>query len=96
MLNPNKADTGKLPYEMQGFILVSEYIFAKYGQQLTLFHTYDGKHKARSLHFKNRAIDVNLPTNNKELILSDLVFFMGKDFDVVPETDHLHIEYDPK
>ena len=57
--------------------------------------TYEGTHSPRSLHYANLAIDLRNP-DKIQSILSDLKSRLGKDFDVVGEHDHIHIEYDPK
>lgn len=59
----------------------------------------DGKHGVNSLHYKGLALDFRTrdlsPLEQQELkqmCLQDL----GKDYDVVLEEDHLHVEFDPK
>lgn len=63
----------------------------------------DSTHAARSLHYgrvgdvRCRAIDVRMPLPRYiERLVKELGRRLGPDFDIVPETDHLHIEYDPK
>lgn len=65
----------------------------------------DGKHKAGSLHGKNRALDFrgNNITDAKGAALQTAVAkSLGNDYDVIfevfpanPPNDHLHVEYDP-
>ena len=62
----------------------------------------DSKHMATSLHYKNRAFDVriwNIAGNTKAeaaLWVTRLKATLGKDYDIILEPDHIHIEYDPK
>ena len=68
------------------------------GEELVITSTYEGNHTPSSLHYHNDAIDVRWPIEEqrrKQLIyrIRDL---LGKDFDVVSEMSHIHIEYDPK
>lgn len=58
-----------------------------------------------SLHSRGQAIDVRLPSwwsKTKKGFLADslvaasLAWFLGTEFDVVLEEDHIHIEYDPR
>lgn len=59
----------------------------------------DSKHKANSLHYKNLAIDLRvwgLSDSERELVTKSLSECLGKDFDVIDEKDHIHIEYDPE
>lgn len=67
----------------------------------------DGVHKHTSLHYKEnspsglgRAIDIRTwdvgMEHVKDMFLETAKELLGKDFDVVVEKDHVHIEYDPK
>lgn len=59
----------------------------------------DGKHGPNSLHYKGRALDLrtyNLPTASVSLVVQSLKDALGSQFDVVLESDHIHIEFDPK
>ncbi len=58
----------------------------------------EGRHSMESKHQYNGAIDFriwNWPAEYKELV-EKIREKLGKDFDVVMEPDHLHVEYDPK
>jgi hypothetical protein len=64
---------------------------------MTITSGNDGKHMKRSLHYENKAIDIRIwdmkyPNGNWLMIKKHL----GKDFDVILEKTHIHIEYDPK
>ncbi len=59
----------------------------------------DGKHMIKSKHYENQAIDIRI--NDMEInrhvgttlrIRKEL----GKNYDVILEKTHIHIEYDPK
>lgn len=62
----------------------------------------DGDHMINSLHYKNRAFDVRIwnivgdRTQEAEAWCGRLRSTLGKDYDVVLEGNHIHIEYDPK
>ncbi len=59
----------------------------------------DGKHGPNSLHYKGLALDLrtrHLPGQALQSILDKLKEALGAQFDVVLESDHFHIEYDPK
>jgi len=63
----------------------------------------DGKHMATSLHYKNRAFDVRIWNiaggNGKEEAAAWVIRLkstLGNNYDVVLESDHIHIEFDPK
>lgn len=59
----------------------------------------DGKHKDDSLHYTGNAGDYrtrHLRDDARDRIVARIRRALGRDFDVILETDHLHIEYDPK
>ena len=59
----------------------------------------DGQHMQNSLHYADRAIDLRtwfIPTKTRKLLVNELKDRLGKNFDVVDEGNHIHIEYDPK
>ena len=59
----------------------------------------DGVHKKNSKHYNNEAIDIrtrDMSLNNKVLTQQWIKKWLGFNYDVVLETDHIHIEYDPK
>lgn len=75
--------------------LVSDYFF-EHGEECVVTSTYEGNHSAGSLHYSNEAFDTRLPASKSETFLHDLKSRLGKNYDVVIETFHIHIEYDPK
>jgi len=71
-------------------------VLERYDEELIITSTYEGTHRDGSLHYGNDAIDIREPEKKKELFLSQLKAILGSDFDVILESDHIHIEYDPK
>lgn len=71
-------------------------IYASYGYDLIVTSTYEGTHSPGSLHYSNEAIDVDDPPDHKEEITQKIKDSLGRDFDVILESDHIHIEHDPK
>lgn len=59
----------------------------------------DGKHSPTSLHYSGRALDFrthNVSTQQQKLKLAaEIADDLGDAFDVVLESDHLHVEFDP-
>ena len=59
----------------------------------------DGTHMANSLHYKGLALDLRTrdmdPVTRMEIV-HDLKARLGAQFDVVIESDHLHVEFQPK
>jgi len=60
----------------------------------------DGRHKAGSKHYIGDAADFRTKNISKKdellWIVNTVRKKLGRDFDVVMESDHLHIEYDKK
>jgi hypothetical protein len=60
----------------------------------------DGKHSTTSLHFQLAALDVRTRTfrtlADKRAFAQAVREELGKDYDVVLERTHLHVEFDPK
>lgn len=56
-------------------------------------------HSAGSFHNIGRALDFRtrfFSQAQKTLVVNELRMRLGKDYDVVLESDHMHIEYDPQ
>ena len=61
----------------------------------------DGRHSVGSKHYRGDALDIrtrNLPDpqTTAPQIVHRLRGQLGPDFDILFETDHIHMEYDPK
>ncbi len=67
-----------------------------YNSELIITSTYEGDHSAGSLHYANEAVDIDTPPKDTVLMVEKLKSMLGKDYDVVNEYSHIHIEYDPK
>ena len=90
------VDTSRLRWEIRQAMWAMDYVYNHYGEELLITCTFGGEHMVGSLHPKNRAIDCLLPNSYINSIVDDLREFIGPDFDVVVEADHIHIEHDPK
>ena len=59
----------------------------------------DGKHGPNSLHYKGQALDLrtrHLNGQGLQAVYHKLKESLGEQFDVVLESDHIHVEWDPK
>lgn len=68
------------------------------GRETVVTSTYEGNHSPGSLHYADRAVDIRLAGDlmtNKNMV-RELQKALGRSFDVVLETTHIHIEYDQK
>jgi len=52
-------------------------------------------HMVGSKHYEGNAVDFRLPPNYRK-VARDLQEALGNDYDVVLESDHIHVEYDPQ
>lgn len=69
------------------------------GKEMVITSANDGKHKENSLHYKNLALDIrtrHLEKDEIQIVLNYLRTKLGGDYDVILESDHIHVEYDPK
>lgn len=69
------------------------------GKQVTVTSVLDGKHKPGSRHYSGNAFDLRTFIYSKDQVkklVQELKKQLGTDYDIVDETDHLHIEFDPK
>ena len=73
-----------------------DHVFKKDEGEAVITSTFEGDHSPSSLHYADLAFDVRKPKKRIEAIKIDIKTILGKDFDVVNEGDHYHIEYDPK
>lgn len=72
--------------------------YAGAGHEATITSGKDGVHMTTSLHYAGLAVDVrtrDLSASQIEAVRAALARELGSNFDVVVESDHIHIEYDP-
>lgn len=58
----------------------------------------EGEHQPGSLHYVGKAIDLRTRDLNSYQIvqlIGSLRAWLGEDYDVLDEGDHIHVEYDP-
>jgi len=81
-------------------LLVCDRIYAAHGQAMTVTSVNDSSHMVRSKHYEGRAFDLrinDLPAEVREQIGVELQHELTPlGFDVVIESDHFHVEHDPK
>lgn len=80
--------------------ILIEPIFIAHGAQLVITSGVDGTHMQNSKHYEGLALDYRTRDMNEDDVKSVAVSCMNllapMGYDVVLETDHIHIEYDPK
>jgi len=79
---------------------VAEKVYDQYGYVMTITSVIDSKHSTASLHYVGAAVDLrirNLSSKSiAQSIVNEIKTNLGDDFDVVLESNHIHIEFQPK
>ena len=79
---------------------VAEAVYHCHGHKMVVTSLLDGTHGEHSLHYSGRAADLrtrNMPISAIVIIRRALVSLLNPlGYDVVLESDHLHLEFDPK
>lgn len=90
---------GGISPEMSLAFSVVASVFQSYGLSCIVTSGLDGKHSTNSLHYSGRALDFRT-RHVSPGVLFQLVHnvkeALGPEFDVVNESTHLHVEFDPK
>lgn len=78
-------------------VIAAHAIYEKHGAELVLTSGDDGNHQFGSAHYDGRALD--LRTRNLEYpverIAAELRAALGSSFQVLVESDHIHLAYRP-
>jgi hypothetical protein len=72
-------------------------MFHNRGLSMTLTSCRDGRHSAHSHHYKGLAWDIRIWDIENEVaeVCNELREYLGDEYQVIPEPDHIHVEYDP-
>ena len=74
---------------------IAAILWATENEELIITSTYEGTHSEGSLQYANLAVDIRR-TKGRTVGYNEIKRFLGDDYDVILEPDHIHIEYDPK
>lgn len=85
----------RLSRDMRRALNIIDAEWALWGEEAVITSANEGTHSAGSLHYGDNAVDIRMPKKPQETAIT-LRNKLGKDFDVVVEVDHLHVEFDPK
>ena len=90
---------GKLKPQMVLACNIAAWCFIEESYHTTVTSGDDGKHGIGSLHYDGEAIDLrinHIPSSDTVArIVEKLKTNLGNNYDVVLESDHIHIEFDP-
>ena len=97
-LKPGVRLTGIRP-EILFALIATERAYNQAGHELVVTSCVDSKHSRGSLHYSGAAVDLrtrDVPPDVMQAIVAEVREALGADFDVILESDHLHIEYQAK
>ena len=77
-------------------ILIADQVYAQLGHELVITSVLDGKHMRASIHYIGGAVDLGLPGKDGVTARSQIAHRLGPDYDVILESNHIHIEWQPK
>lgn len=78
-------------------VQIAESIYRHHGYDFTVTSFVDGRHSANSLHYKGQAVDLRVwgvPEEKRQALADEIGAALGRQFDVVFEGDHVHIEHE--
>lgn len=97
-LKPGVSIAGLRP-ELAIALHIAEAVYEDHGSELVITAGTDGTHSPGSLHYVGLAVDLrttNVPSGRLDSIVNGLRDALGAEFDVVKESDHIHLEFQPK
>lgn len=80
-------------------VIMAQEVYREYDTDMVITSANDSVHSRTSLHFSGNAVDLriwNLPDGTANEVRDKLQEKLTKDFDVILESDHIHLEYQPK
>jgi hypothetical protein len=94
----NGAEIAGITPEALLIIIVADGCFRLSGEDCIVTSVTDGKHSSGSRHYSGNAVDFRLPSyaTSALAIVNRMRSCFDEDYDVVIESDHIHVEYDPK
>lgn len=97
-LKPGVSLVGLDPAMVIGAIVVAD-AYAEIGADCIITSALDSQHSTTSLHYAGQALDFRTrmltPEQQQELVVI-LKERLGQDFDVILESDHIHVESQPR
>jgi hypothetical protein len=95
-LKPGVYLAGLKPRLILDIVRIDKLSLVLFGHDCTITSTTLGKHMYKSKHYTGDAFDIRLETKNNALFYCSIKKMLGRNYDVILETTHIHVEYDPK
>jgi hypothetical protein len=96
-LKPGVSLKGLKTEILFGVLILAE-ILREMGLGLTITSGNDGTHSAGSKHYEGLAVDIRSRDKTKQQVIDAVAEFKRRadqQFDIVIESTHIHLEYDP-
>lgn len=96
-IKPGVSIAGVQPELVVAMIVINS-VYDKWNIEYVLTSVTDSEHKKHSLHYVGFAQDSrtrDFYQNDLQDVAADLRFSLGDEFDVILESDHFHIEFQP-
>lgn len=80
-------------------ILVADGVYTSLGQELVITSLLDGTHSNTSLHYTGCGVDFRtryFKEGQAEKARNDIAGRLTSDYDVILESNHIHLEYQPR
>lgn len=90
---------GLQPQMAVAYTIAAIVFWEKAGASCWITSASDSTHGPNSLHYKGKALDLrtkHLRSEQVHPVYTELKAALGGQFDVVLESDHIHVEFDPK
>lgn len=97
-LKPGVTLKGLCPEMVLGLIVIDSVMWRQFNIDPVVTSVTDGKHMSRSKHYLGFAADLRIWGIEDKVtsVVPALSHALGENFDVVHESDHIHVEFDPK
>ncbi len=77
-------------------LVIADQLYWERAEELVVTSLMDGNHMRGSLHYVGLAGDLRLPGSGIQELRDELAIRLGPDYDVVVESEHIHVEFQPK
>jgi len=97
-LKPGVIITGIRP-EMTLGIMAAQQVYIDHGVEFVITSALDSTHSKTSLHYAGAAVDIRTRDMNKStarLVCDTILNPLPNDFDCILESNHLHLEFQPR
>lgn len=80
--------------------VVANEVYKEHGFEMVITSVNDARHSLKSLHYSGNAIDlrtiVHDPAYDWDRVAKEIRQKLGEDYDVINESNHIHLEYQPR